>query len=606
MMSEAQYWSRVLAENLDHHARRGLSEKGQIFGPSTSPTGFVSALSLFARALESGSYLSQGNLDFIPWLKPSLSRHLDDLEWLLRERQPWWSPPSESSQEIVEASSLALGLLSMSGELLERARSSSLLIDWFHQLRASNTKNNNWRFFSLVFDSFLPEDPAETRRKIVATFDSPLFDQKTGWFQDGPDGPRDYYSSFVAHFIPHLLLILDPDTREREIEPGRLLLARYVRSLACLIHSSGAPVLFGRSLHYTTAIAAPFSIFSLLSKSDKERFDAGTVVGLVHRYFSRNVGKVGFPSTLSWGFKAPKLVENYAQPSSSLWSNRIFAPLLFPQNRQGFFRGVSHSGRYAEKGALADFQDGFTAVSTPFILDKPKPSNPTVILGNGHNVRASRLNMGQKIQDRFDRLAYSSHTEPIRSSRLCDNSWSLHRGGLVYRLSPMIRVSSPQGSRRFRAGVDVGHDWETSDEEMRNVILDVTLKDGKRVDRLLLPPNWAGGTVEWTGWAVGSLFGFAWVHRSRYGPRTLYSISGHRVATDIEVAHPHTFKSANLISRGVFAKFFTVPIIRFETDRTMGEGTDSLEVTSILRLVPNKGSIGPPPTISPHLERRVG
>jgi hypothetical protein len=83
---------------------------------------------------------------------------------------------------------------------------------------------------------------------------------------------------------------------------------------------------------------------------------------------------------------------------------------------------------------------------------------------------------------------------------------------------------------------------------------------------------------------VGNRFGFASIKRRRSGLTTSYSIRGKTVETTIEMNQPHQFRANRLISAGVFAKFFTVARISFDTNETNGSQQSSFEVSSSLRL----------------------
>lgn len=246
-----------------------------------------------------------------------------------------WPGPEASRHAVVESASVALAMLALGEEMnrLVDTRTLDRILDWLEACaEASRHALNNWRLFALPVTAVLDQHRPNARWARAGN-DAVEAAEKwyvgRGWYSDGPGRTFDYYNSFAFHFYPLVTAHLAGPRPWIERFEERLL--HFAGDVAQLIDDNGAPVPFGRSLTYRTAVVAPHAVallrgldlpsaLPLLVSTTNHFLDAGMVAsdGLVHR---------------GWTSADDSVAQSYSGPLASYWFAKSFVHLLLPPDR---------------------------------------------------------------------------------------------------------------------------------------------------------------------------------------------------------------------------------------------------------------------------------
>ncbi len=187
-----------------------------------------------------------------------------------------WPPLADRSQQMVEASSIALALHESRPWIWDRLcpQVRERVVGWLAPMVGRRTYDNNWVLFQVIVEEFLASVGADhDRGEIEAGLDR--IDEwyaGDGWYRDGPErrfdyavqkftaekfasqecfdaGQRfDYYAGWSLHLYTLLWTRMAGSRAEHRVAVYRERLREFLAQYVHLFGSDGAPVHHGRSL----------------------------------------------------------------------------------------------------------------------------------------------------------------------------------------------------------------------------------------------------------------------------------------------------------------------------------------------------------------------
>ncbi|HEV7810849.1 MAG TPA: DUF2264 domain-containing protein, partial [Candidatus Limnocylindrales bacterium] len=281
-----------------------------------------------------------------------------------------WGPISDRDQRIVEAAEIATALW-LGGERLQEAlravdvAAPGRVLDWLAQVEGRDLWPDNWVLFPVL--------PALVRRAAGRSVDDAVIDAAIdwmdahaagdGWYRDGAGHALDLYTGWAIHW--HLLwwAKIDGDRRPARRD-GVIRRARtWLAGVAPLFAADGSFPLFGRSLGYRFALAAPFVQAALLGIDPLE---VGVARQLAAGVLRRAVALGAIDPETDWfrvgvGGQRTEVVEGYVSAGASAWAAHAFLALAMPE---------THPFWAAPTGSLpaSSGQSGFLASADADIL----------------------------------------------------------------------------------------------------------------------------------------------------------------------------------------------------------------------------------------------
>ncbi len=250
----------------------------------------------------------------------------------------YWGDLSKGGQIVCEAADVAFTLWLSKNWIFDRLTESeqSNVENWLSGALAATVPDNNWHLFiaqigwvlHILFDQPCLE---QISARLVRVRE---FSRDDGLFHDGPAGNVDGYSAWGFHYHLGLLQFMgysDAEwSRALRLKSGVLFLH--------LISPHGWPV-FGRSIHYRTAITASLAV-SVLNN------DQGIFLQQIRRaneavwsyFLDRRLMESGRFTQGYWGDDVD-LLEGYAGPASPLWCLRSIIPLFILKSDHEFWSG---------------------------------------------------------------------------------------------------------------------------------------------------------------------------------------------------------------------------------------------------------------------------
>lgn len=361
-----------------------------------------------------------------------------------------WIRASENRHALVEGASVALALW-VGGHRLWRAlapETQSAVTTWLAECAdLYPTLDNNWMLFAFAINRFLtgvgaphPQSAlieSRSRERLNELY------RGGGWYSD--DGPAtfDYYNSFSYHLFPGLVAYLDDDRELIDQSVERL--EAFLPSLTALISPDGAPVYFGRSMTYRSAIASPLGVASLLGIQEPAPATAREMAAGVVNFFVGLGGIVpGAPILPGWGPHDSDLVHDYSGPGAAYWAAQTFVSLLLPRDHP-YWRPASHSRSEPPRSRYIP-ETGLLLSSTDSIAR----------LANHGSYDTNATDIQERTDDPFyGRLGYSSATLPL-VGEIADNAFTVISGEGRFRRG---RIAATGG----------GADWAASDGWLRDL-----------------------------------------------------------------------------------------------------------------------------------------
>ncbi len=251
----------------------------------------------------------------------------------------WWGPIGDRDQRIVEAAEIATALW-LGGERMQEAlravdpAAPGRVLDWLGQVDGRDLWPDNWVLFPVL--------PALLRRAAGRAVDDRAIDAAIdwmdahaagdGWYRDGAGHALDLYTGWAIHW--HLLwwATIDGDRRSARRDALIRRARTWLAGVAPLFAADGSFPLFGRSLGYRFALAAPFVQAAFLGVDPLEAGVARVLAGGVLR---RAVALGAIDPETDW-FRVgvaghrPEVVEGYVSAGASAWAAHAFLALAMP------------------------------------------------------------------------------------------------------------------------------------------------------------------------------------------------------------------------------------------------------------------------------------
>ncbi len=253
-----------------------------------------------------------------------------------------WIRPKEASQARVEVASIALGLDMTRRQIWDRLseRSQQQLVEYMAEVVGDDDyPPNNWLWFRIVTETFLRSVGGpfslEDFKTDLALYES--FERPGGWYTDGAGRKFDHYAGWAMLLYPvlwermqgakELIAELDPSLPARTRDSLGLFLADAVR----LLGGQGGPLIYGRSLIYRFAAAAPFwaGIFADVQDPDPALLRSAATAVVAH-FEDHGVPNEDDLLTLGWFQDWPKMAQSYSGPSSPYWASKGLLGIALP------------------------------------------------------------------------------------------------------------------------------------------------------------------------------------------------------------------------------------------------------------------------------------
>jgi hypothetical protein len=283
-----------------------------------------------------------------------------------RSGSAWWGEVGDRDQRIVEAAELATGIWLGRRRLAAALGSEALgrVLDWLGGVDGRDVYDDNWVLFPSIVSA------------VRRSFGRPIADAQIdhglevmlaryrgdGWYADGGGHAFDQYTGWAVHWHMLLWSRIDGDRRPRTRRLVERRFRTYLAGIAPMFAADGSRPLFGRSLGYRFAAAAPFSLAALLGidavADDVSRRIAG---GTVRRHLDDGALD---PHT-GWfrrgvAGERPEVLERYVSAGASAWAAHAFVALGLPAGAP-FWR--------ATEGPLAvELGDGVRPLRGPGLL----------------------------------------------------------------------------------------------------------------------------------------------------------------------------------------------------------------------------------------------
>lgn len=318
----------------------------------------------------------------------------------------WWGSIGDRDQRIVEAAELATGLWLGADRLVPLLGGDGLaaVLAWLGQVHGRDTYPDNWVLFPAFVATVQRGFGLDVRDAAIDTGIDAMADRYRGdgWYADGPGSPFDQYTGWAVHW--HLLLWAEIDGHRRPAL-RRLVRARartYLEGIVPTFAANGTRPLFGRSLGYRFAAAAPFALAEIVGLDAvrpglARRIASGTI--------ARHLADGALDPASGWlrrgvAAERPDVCERYVSAGASAWAAHVFIALgLAPDHP--FWRD-------REEALPAEVGDGRLALRGPgFVLGWRRSTGETWLL-NGRSGHPADI-PGHDYTPYYGKLAYRSH-----------------------------------------------------------------------------------------------------------------------------------------------------------------------------------------------------
>jgi len=238
------------------------------------------------------------------------------------------------TRHIMEAAAVCVALRQARDVLWDplSPRERERLVSWIENCSTRAVHVNNWRWFSVIVNTFLKTEGYRHDAALVQghlTAIRSLY-VDAGWFRDGDR--FDYYSAWSLQFYPVFWALWDGDSdpalRDEFYERND----QFLESFAHIFSRRGEIPLWGRSPIYRFAAAAPFPVAFLrpsapaIDPGFARRLSSGCLLQFTkHPGFLRR----GLPSLGFQGEQA-SVVDDYSGIAAPYWCAKIFVALTLP------------------------------------------------------------------------------------------------------------------------------------------------------------------------------------------------------------------------------------------------------------------------------------
>lgn len=242
--------------------------------------------------------------------------------------------PARAGQPLVEAAFITMCLGVARDELWAPLddRERAAVVDWLSSLKDARPYPNNWRWFTVLVNTFLkragyPHNEPLTRWCLEGLRADHV---DGGWFHD--NGSLDFYAGFIQQTLPLFWAEWDgaahPALRDEVLKRHTAFLGTYPH----VFSREGRMPRWGRSLTYRFASAAPLAL--AFFRPDTPRLDAGFARKMATGTLNQFLGREGVvrQGILSLGFyeEDARVVDPYSCTGSPMFACQLFLSLGLP------------------------------------------------------------------------------------------------------------------------------------------------------------------------------------------------------------------------------------------------------------------------------------
>lgn len=247
-----------------------------------------------------------------------------------------WGEMGDRDQRIVEAAELATGLWLGRARLARSLGPGGLhqVLSWLSQVHGLDVFDDNWVLFPAVVAAV---ERAFGRRVPDSTIDTGvdiMLDRYRGdgWYTDGPGEAFDAYTGWAVHWDLLLWSRIDGDRRPRIRTLVERRARTYLGGIVPQFAADGSRPLFGRSLGYRFAAAAPFALAELLGL---DAVQPGLARRIASGTIARHLEQGALDPATGWfrrgvAGERPEVCEPYISAGASAWAAHVFVALGLP------------------------------------------------------------------------------------------------------------------------------------------------------------------------------------------------------------------------------------------------------------------------------------
>lgn len=209
------------------------------------------------------------------------------------------------------------------------------LLEWSEKALADSWPNNHLWFPILALSVMkqLGYEIDDYENTVLQTLD--ILDEMYlghGWYKDGEFGRFDYYIAWSHHLYPLLWTLIEDESfrqyKERK-EKYQKRTEEYIPYYMHLFDTTGANVLYGRSLSYRFAASSLFSVGALAGC----RFDYGAAKKIMFKnieYYISGLPDKNHMLTPGIMYNNPSFVESYTSDGGAYWGAKVFFAIFIP------------------------------------------------------------------------------------------------------------------------------------------------------------------------------------------------------------------------------------------------------------------------------------
>ena len=208
-----------------------------------------------------------------------------------------------------------------------------LIIEYLDNINTIALCQNNWTFFRIIVNSVLQEISGKDYSKKIKQdweFIDKCYDED-GWYRDGLDGCKDYYTPFGFHFYSLLYLFFfrdRTDKRRQDIISERA--RAFSKEYFYMFDAEGRSVAYGRSLIYRFANLSFWSALflnNICEKSEEKKY-AQVVAKSYQWWKNQDIYDKDGEYNLGYSYPNIYICENYNSSGSVYWTFKFFLILL--------------------------------------------------------------------------------------------------------------------------------------------------------------------------------------------------------------------------------------------------------------------------------------
>ncbi len=251
----------------------------------------------------------------------------------------FWGGCRDYDQKFVEMAALAYAILMVPEKvwnpLTEKEKDN--LAQWLNQINVYKCSDSNWQYFCILTNIALKSVGKEYSEAMLKQGLDKIetYYVGDGWYKDGLQGARDYYTAFALQFYSIVYSMFMEKEDPKRCEKFRERAIAFGKDFVYWFSSEGSAVPFGRSATYRFAQVAFFSICVV---AGIEVFPLPVMKGIITRHIDYWVKLPIYDNQklLTIGYAYPNLImsEGYNAPGSPYWALKAFAFLALPKEHE--------------------------------------------------------------------------------------------------------------------------------------------------------------------------------------------------------------------------------------------------------------------------------